>query len=191
MTKQMFPRRLLDDAIDRAVQDLVQADPRPGLRRRVLAQLEAPPKRVWWAPRLLVPAGAIAVLAVWFMPASEPVAPPPQVVAQRPVPSPPGPAAQPPAIEQAPPSVAAPRPSARRAPEPSVAFSFGPPTDRVAATSVADSLGPGGAPAPGVDQRSHDVPPGLPPLEIEPIEIAPIELQPIVVKPIGTIRSSL
>src|SRR5215212_7388232 len=35
----------LDRAIDRAVRDMMQVDPPPGLRRRVLSRLEAPSAR--------------------------------------------------------------------------------------------------------------------------------------------------
>ena len=190
MTKHHFPRRLLDDAIDRAVQDLVQADPRPGLRRRVLAQLNDPPKRVWWAPRLLVPAGALiaaAVLAIWMLPSAPPAAPLPEVVAQT---SAPATTAQSPAPSKTEIAIAA-RPVARpqretvRPRQAPTQFTFGPRSDRVAATSVTEPGGPAvfvGAPAEG---STADAPSPLPPVHIAPIEVKPIEVKPIVLKPIG------
>ena len=56
MSNHNYPRRLLDDAIDRAVHDLVQTDPRPGFRRRVMTKVNAPTKRSAWAAGFLLPA---------------------------------------------------------------------------------------------------------------------------------------
>jgi hypothetical protein len=56
--------RRLDEAIDRAVHDLMSADARPGLTRRVLARLDEP-TRGWVAvPRLRAVAAALAVVAI-------------------------------------------------------------------------------------------------------------------------------
>src|SRR6476646_9244502 len=56
----------IDRAIDRAVREMMQVDPPPGLRRRVLARLDAPERRNYFLPRY-----AVAVMAlVLFIAAS-------------------------------------------------------------------------------------------------------------------------
>jgi hypothetical protein len=57
----------LDRAIDRAVRDMVQADPRPGFRRRVLARLDPEPVRSSLLWRLAAAGGALAVLVLIVM----------------------------------------------------------------------------------------------------------------------------
>lgn len=52
----------LDAAIDATVRDIMQLDPRPGLRRRVLSQLHSPAAASSWTLRVLVPAGALTSL---------------------------------------------------------------------------------------------------------------------------------
>ena len=49
----------IDRAIDRAVREMMQVDPPPGLRRRVLARLDAPERRSYFLPR-----SAVAVMAL-------------------------------------------------------------------------------------------------------------------------------
>src|SRR5687767_9849813 len=72
MTNHNFPRRLLDDAIDHAVRELVHGDPRPGFRRRVLDRIHQPQARRSWWPRLVLPAAAAAAILlaiiVWRQP---------------------------------------------------------------------------------------------------------------------------
>ena len=194
MTNNNYPRRLLDDAIDRAVHELVQADPRPGLRRRVIAKVNAPARRSSWVIRLLLPAGAMAaivLLALWLRPVTPPPAerPAPQVVQQQP--AAPVPQVQAPApIVSAPaaPPVVARRGSPRR--QPPVQFSFGAPNDRVSATSVTEPVDrpaiPADSPTPAVD-----LPMALPPLYVAPIEVKPIVIKPIEIKPIGSGSSSI
>jgi hypothetical protein len=62
-----FPRRLasesrLDRAIERAVRDMIQIDPRPGFRRRVLTRLDPEPVRSSPFLRIAVVAGALVIL---------------------------------------------------------------------------------------------------------------------------------
>ena len=82
MSNSNFPRRAVDEAIDRAVRDLMQIDPRPGLRRRVLTRIERVSSGAWvlgsvgpWVGRsrastVLFPATAlIAIVAALIIPA--------------------------------------------------------------------------------------------------------------------------
>ena len=198
MSNHNYPRRLLDDAIDRAVHDLVQADPRPGFRRRVMTKVSAPARRSSWGGRFLLPAGALAavvMLAFWLRPATSPVpaAGAPQVAEQRPLPS--SAPAQSPAAGTAQPlksvlgertvskgAAVASATSPRR--QPPVQFTFGPRTERVAATSVKD-----GAAADDIDvevvEDAATFLTALPPVRISPIEVKPILIKPIELKPIG------
>lgn len=184
MSNHTYPRRLLDDAIDRAVHELVQSDPRPGFRRRVISKVTAPAKRSSWAVRFLVPAAGIAVvllLAVWLRPQNAPVSVDPSgAIARRPVEArPPAPQITAPAVSAVatPPSVA--RRTAPRRQQP-VPFTFTGPSDRVAATSVPlpESTTP-----PSGDATLTVIPDARPVLPL--IHIAPIVLQPIEVKPLG------
>ena len=182
MTNQNFPRRLLDDAIDHAVRELVQTDARPGFRRRVLDRLAAPPARRSWLPRVLIPASAFAVivLAVILM-RPERDTPAPTVAANPPVTSPvTSPAAPPtPSSDDVPPR-RVPRP------EPSVAFSFGARSDRVTATNIREIE----EPVLPMMPLEEDVP-VLPPLELAPLPaLADITLKPIELRPLGEGRSS-
>lgn len=182
MSNHNYPRRLLDDAIDRAVQELVYAEPRPGFRRRVLGRLNAPPARsMSWSPRLLVPAGvvvAVVIVAVLLKPA-----PPstsvtePRAVTQAPVASAPvvGTAPQPRSPGERP----APKIAPRSAP---VTFSFGRPTDRVSATSIAEPAATLSTEATGDEavtpQRpltSRIAPIAIPSITIRPIEVKEIK----------------
>jgi hypothetical protein len=68
----------LDAAIDRAVRDMMSAEPRTDLRERVLAELTGAPTRVVWWPRLAFGSAALAVAAVAMLvlvdrPADRPV----------------------------------------------------------------------------------------------------------------------
>src|SRR5262245_65813028 len=70
----------LDRAIDRAVREMMQVDPAPGLRRRVLSRINAPTeRRAVPALRYTFAAAALAVLvlSISLMPGHvEPPAPP-------------------------------------------------------------------------------------------------------------------
>lgn len=59
----MASDRDIDDAIDRAVRDIMGAEPRPGLRGRVLERIERPTGLVFSWPRLAA-AGAVAAAAM-------------------------------------------------------------------------------------------------------------------------------
>ena len=179
MSNQHFPRRLLDDAIDRAVQEMIHADPRPGLRRRVLDRLNAPPSRMSWVPKLLVPAGALAAalfLAVLLKtpaPVFEPVSTAPPV-AQAPA----APATT--AAVQIQPKVQAEPPAPRVARHTaSVPFTFGPRSDRVTATSITDlPAAVAVAPDTTVSDTGNTVPP-IAPIIVSPITIRPLDIKEI------------
>ena len=78
-----------DAAIDRAIRDIMSAEPRPGFKNRVLMRLaQEPPAPLWTRPRLGLAAAAVALalmLAIWMRP-SEPV-PAPTPVATIPQPT--------------------------------------------------------------------------------------------------------
>jgi hypothetical protein len=179
-----IPRRLgplesrLDRAIDRAVRDMMDVNPRPGFRRRVLANLAREPLRSSMFFRVALVGAALAVLVLAVM-----VIVPdrrselPHTVAQREAP----PAPQPPAPSST--SVQTARASKRttgmtreRIPMPRVTNVFGERRDAAAATSVeADTVWP--APAPQAHEDSPNAPPPLviPALEAPaPIVIAPL-----------------
>ncbi len=54
----------LDDAIDRAVREMMSVDPRPGLSRRVLARLDEPRTPWLTVPRRAAAAALVAVIVV-------------------------------------------------------------------------------------------------------------------------------
>ena len=58
------PESRLDRAIDRAVRDMMHADPRPGFRRRVLARLERESTRASMFSPLAIATTALAVLVL-------------------------------------------------------------------------------------------------------------------------------
>ena len=193
MSNHNYPRRLLDDAIDRAVNELVQAEPRPGFRRRVMTKVNAPTRRSAWAVRFLVPAGAMAavvLIALWLRPpaSSSTATPQTQVAEQRPVPAAPQTQARPATSPSAAPAPAKPRSSPIRR-QPPVQFSFGPPNDRVAATSITDRVSAPSV-APEAADETTSVLTELPAVRISPIEIRPILVRPIELKPIGVGSSS-
>lgn len=181
MSNHNYPRRLLDDAIDRAVQELVCGDPRPGLRRRVLEALNAPSARRSWIPWGLVPAGTVAVVLT----VAALLRPAPSLSPERPSGSmAQAPAATTPAVAtERPPAVAAEPLPARKATRRSapVAVVFGPPKDRVSATSVSDapkSVSVGEGAGDGARLRS-DIVSSIVPIAVVPITVRPIEIKEI------------
>ena len=180
----------LDRAIDRAVRDMVQVDPRPGFRSRVLAHLDREPARSPMFMRFALAAGALAVLLLAVMvmmpdrrselpPSAPPREAPPLTTTPRAATSPGPPVA---AANMAPPKAATRiRQAARRGvrepiPMPRVANVFGSRNAGVAATSAdADAVWP----APGGESR-EDRPGLLPSLVIPVVEPpAPIAIAPL------------
>jgi hypothetical protein len=164
----------LDAAIDRAVRRMMDAEPPPGLRRRVLARLEPPAAAIAWWPRLGVAAATMAAiaLAVVYMnpgPQRPPPAEPPGVLAEGPIPVMPPPDAVPGAETPPAPSPEAPGPATKpeRAPRverlpdpPRVDDVFGTrPDGRVAAATVdAPALAPAVEPEPLAEIEPLQVP---------------------------------
>jgi hypothetical protein len=180
----------LDRAIDRAVRDLMQVDPRAGFRRRVLARLEPAPMRS--SPMFFRVAGAgalaVLVLAVLVLRYGGSTV---DVDRARPAADQSGTQGRQPVTRQldatrvtAPPSQArrerdhSPRRTTREPiPMPRVANVFGDRQTGVAATDVdADTLWPAN-PEPAPRENSPDAPP---PLLIPPLEpAAPIVIPPL------------
>jgi hypothetical protein len=198
-------RGRLDRAIDRAVRDMVQIEPRPGLGRRVAERIERP-ARGWFAfgqrsrgaPRWIPTLAALATLtvlltsfALYRRPILAP-APAPQLAGSAPQTSP-ATAADPAAPERVtrpsePPVSAATRAAAPRTSpaggRPGTAASiFGQRTGRVSAANI--ERAPEAAPQGDTETESF---PGLPgvvaplaPITIAPIQVAPITLSPVTV----------
>lgn len=186
-SNERFSRRAIDDAIDRAVGDMMQLDPHPGLRRRVLSRLErsSRPRTLWtWGSWEVVSAAAVLMIIVavvggrWRQTpveiAQTPTAP---VALSAPV------APLAPSAPVAPP-VPASRP-ARNAMARSEAI-FGPRRDRVSAAS-AERLAAEGEPVdivpPVHEQDSIAVAPIVmrPLPQMQELRIAPIEIQRLTV----------
>ena len=191
MSDSRFPRRTIDDEIDRVVRDLVELDPMPGLRRRVLSRLERTDSTFEFGPRVFVPVGVLLVLLIGVL-VWRPNATPstPQVVAQNPASaSPPAAATRPttPALSQLTAPEVKPVPRVTRAVTAPKAV-FGPPSGRVTATSLAGRSAARSAavladavPRPGTRE---DVP-AFTPIAIAPIRIVPLELQRLSVPPLS------
>lgn len=184
MTKYDKPGPL-DGAIDDAVREMMQVDPRPDLRRRVTGAIGARPRRVdgvrlglVWAASL----AAVAVASVMLFRSPEPAQPvlaPQAAEASRAM-------SAPPTAEPA--AAAAPRTARTRAPrprDPAPESIFGPRADRVAAASVPVGT-PETSPAAADDAVTLDsapVPGGLP--RIAPIGLIPIQVAPIAIEPLS------
>ena len=192
-----FARRAIDEAIDRAVSDLMELEPRPGLRRRVLSRIgrSAGPWSAWSEGRnalwgrgafVLLPAAAVLMIVVTVFVSrwrENPVE-----VAQ-------GSAPLAPSARLAPPTPPAPpalpsrsRPLGRVVPAPRGEALFGPRRDRVSATSLNSTASPEiDEPAPAShDPRSLAVAPIVitPLAQLTELRIAPIEIQRITVPPL-------
>src|SRR5688572_14194299 len=155
MTNDSIGARNIDDAIDRAVRELVQLDPLPGLRFRVLARLERPRRgggsgwlrslafaRASWEP--LAPVAIIAIALTILVPRffrDRPAEPAVQNKGGRSIgrvtsQATPAAGAALPAPTPAIATAAPPPASSKRAPERTPESIFGRRTDRVGAASV-------------------------------------------------------
>jgi len=189
-----FPRRLasesrLDRAIERAVRDMIQIDPRPGFRRRVLTRLDPEPVRSSAFLRIAVVAGALAILILAVL----------VVVPDRGSRTPAGSVADTTAVAQKPPQTAAGKPAVtetnstpvpqgprrgeqlgrrlttEQIPTAPVANLFGDRNNAAAAASVdADTVW--ATPAPETQEDRTVMPP--------PLVIAPLEPPPPIVIPV-------
>lgn len=184
MSKQQGSDARLDAAIDRAVHQMMDADAPPGLRRRVLARLEArAPGAAWW-PQAGLAAAALAavVLGVVFLRPAPVTDPLPQVAevparpAAEPAPQAPTAPGDRAALAETPAPAAVRDPRVEPLPEPPrMDEVFGPPGGRVAAASVGESPPSASGGAPPL--------PVLEPIIVPEIVIPPIEVQPLTVTP--------
>ena len=182
-SNQRYQRRAIDEAIDRAVGEMMDIDPRPGLRRRVLSRIEKPFGRraLWWRGSfVLLPAAALLLIIVAVITSRSPKSS--VEVAQTSAPSAPLAPAAPlaPSAPLVPSSAAAPRLASR-----SDAL-FGPRRDRVSAASIASSASASAFadPDPTVDEHGSLAPAPIvvsPLPQIQELRIAPIEIQRITV----------
>jgi hypothetical protein len=183
----------LDAAINRAVRQMMSAEPPAGLRHRVMARIQAPAGRTWFVPQFALGTAALAaiVLAVVIMRPGAPAAPsqgsPSAIIAEAPKPldssvgAPP--AAAPPVAgaSQTAERTIAQGPRRERLPvPPRMTDVFGPAPGRVRATSLSG--------APIDDPNTPEVEPGttfrspisgLRPFRIEQITVEPLRIAPL------------
>ncbi len=175
MSDSRFPRQMIDDAIDRAVREMVHIDERPGLRRRVLARMgpRVPRSVSPWVRRSLGPRAAIpaAILAVFVIIGVGLWRSAPTLVQ----------------IAGGTPSAPSPSPTA-----PSSSAIFGPRRDLISAASLDRVARPGSSAV--VPFVVDDVPLPLTPIVLQPlanvaeIRVAPIELQRIALPALSSVR---
>lgn len=173
----------LDRAIDRAVRDMVQVDPRPGLSDRVEERLLLPGSvfhRGLLVPALAAAAAIVVLLgAAGLLRSPAPATAPPAAIAQAPAISPAPEAGAPPDVSAPEPALPAPRvaPRGARAPR----NIFGSRSDRISAANVDIAPAVADTEAVPVDDAPF-ADGGMPPLS--PIAITPIRLTPIAVSPV-------
>lgn len=196
-------RTRVDDAIDRAVREIVQHDPRPGLRRRVLGRLDAPVRRAAVMARLAFAGGVIVLIVmttVVLRDSRRLESPPPPIATTAPAPPPSNQTAPVRTAKPAPVTprsriaAAAPRSIPPTAEQP-VRRSIGVQQGRVIATSLPDDL-----PAPRVTPAAVFVPtetdvtaapvewPAPVPITVRPIEVPPIAIVPLRIAPLAPPR---
>ena len=204
MSNGSFPRRTIEKAIDRAVRDMIQIDPRPGLRRRVLSRLKtsAGPQALGsfgpWGGRPWVLSAAAAVLVIAFAllfvrsdekPREVAQTPAPSGPSTRSTPSIPSPASIPPTRSDGVTARSRILPADQRQgrTESRSEAIFGPQRDRVTAATIDRASTPADHVSP---LPLDDVPSALPPVTITPllpiseIRVAPIEIQRITIPPL-------
>jgi hypothetical protein len=181
----------LDAAIDRAVRSMMSAEPRAGMRQRVLARIHEAPRRAFPMWRLAIAGGGVAAMALavairvgyWPM-HPEDVAP---VVVTSPPPAEPAapPTRQQPSVQRVPPPIVA-TPPVARTPAPSQRI----PRGLVVAQSLA-------LPEDDDVRTASPMPealPGLEPIAIAPLraiqslDIPAVQIEAIEFKPIGVSR---
>ena len=190
----MATDRHIDDAIDQAVRDIMRAEPRAGLRGRVLLEIEQPSRRFQFRPAFAgaaLLAVAAVLVAVLLRPA--PSSAPESTAARQDRPAPvPAPAPEVKAPPVPPPAAVD---SADRGPQPAPRPRKGdrvvfPPSGMVAAASVPVDAEPTVAlvslPDSAVGTADAQTP--EPPIVVPRIEIAPIAIPPIVITPIPRSR---
>jgi hypothetical protein len=187
----MNSEREIDDAIDRAVREIMSVEPRAGLRGRVLAVLESGGAGRMSFPRLAGAAAALAVgilvFFIWSRPSPDPVRPatmagnePADAAAPPRAPSP-VPAGVPESLSG---QTLEPAPSARRSGAPARPPRFPAPGKVTAANlgarPMADATLLGGTAAPSAAAAVG----GAPEIFIPTIQIQPLIIDTIVIDPI-------
>ena len=159
----------IDRAIDRAVRDMMQVDPPPGLRRRVLARLnDSTDRRSYLLPRY-----AVAVMALMVLVASitllrdgvEPPAPPKAPVMATPAPAPAIEPVFPTDVAAAPVSTPAAQITREQIRMPRVTNVFGTRRNEASAATI--------------DSGKREI--VVPPLAIVPLSARPIVIEPLIV----------
>ena len=186
-------RTRIDDAIDRAVRDLVRRDPPAGFRRRVLSRLDSPAApRTFLRPGLATAAAALAVVTMVVLVRDEPDGPAPapqRTAVGEPAPSPavvPTPPAQGHTAERG----APPRMHRTSEDEPVRMATFGPRDGRVSAASLKETPPPAARLDEAAAEHATMAPP--PPIAVGRIEPPPpLAIPPIVVVPIQIPRMQL
>ena len=161
----------LDNAIDRAVRELMDVDTDAAFRARVSARLHEPARRVWgWVPRLAaatLTAAAVLIGLLWLRPGPAPVPAASPTVRREPVRT--APAAPVAAVRPGPAGGRiGPRPVGSRAP-------LQPIPRGTLVAAVADE------PSTGIPPLAVDA------IEVEPISQEPIETRAIVVAPLSAL----
>jgi hypothetical protein len=179
----------LDRAIDRAVREMVQVDPPPGLRRRVLARLEGgarPSSRISVRYAWAAAAFMILIAAVMFTRDRSTGPLTIESASQTAAVTAPAAANRPPAVVPPPrsttPRAAASRTTREDIPMPRVTNVFGSQSPGVAAASDNGVEAVWTPPA----SNAPEHPDAVPPLLIPPLIAAPIETPAIVIPPLAT-----
>ena len=178
----------IDRAIDRAVREMMDLDPPPGLRRRVLARLSMPEtQRTWWLPRYALASAALTVLLLSLTALPRETEPParpsaPSIFVAT-APSVPDANTSVRVLETAQPEATPPVPHAQgftreRIPMPRVSNVFGTRTNSVSPTVDRTS-------ETGATRRARIDVDALPPLRLVPLSERPIEIPPLVVVPLA------
>jgi hypothetical protein len=190
MRTDNFRRPAIDAAIDRAVRDMMQIDPLPGMRHRVLGRIQrrASSFRVLGFHGWKLAFAAAALVAIGVAAAVlRPTAPSPSPTALSQFPPAPSPSST--ALSRLP---TAPSPPSTAPPPsrfaPARATVFGPRRDRVSAATV-DTAGPGSTPV-DVDELAAGVPRLVvtPLRQVTDIQVAPLAIRPIAIQPLLTPR---
>ena len=174
----------LDGAIDDAVREMMQVDPRPGLRHRVAGAIDAGPRQSGGFRASLALAAALTLVVIGWLGVSrssesvQPVAAPQTVTVPSAVPA--IPPAGPQTVDSSSPRAAV---STSRRPTPAPESIFGARSPRVSAASVALAAPAGPALEDGDAMvLPFSVPGGLP--AIPPIALAPIRVVPLAIEPL-------
>ena len=179
----------IDRAIDRAVRDMVQADPAAGLRHRVLSRLAAPARHSFSVPHYAWGTAIVAMIVVTLMLGRDKPAGPVTTgpvsahVSEAAVPASDPPMDLPRVRPTPAPSRAGrlPRVTREAIRMPQVENVFGAPSNFVSASAARHTK----SAETGSDDAPDERHVAVPPLVISPLTPAPIEMPAIVIQPLG------